>query len=433
MFEFIVVVVIGIVIGSVGGYFFHKQKFSAEHFVSNEVYTIEKKNSERLQQTIQEKEIAIGDLKTKVGQKEEAISNLENSLKEERDRIKEQYDQIKDQFEILANEILEKKSGKFLELNKSKLDQILDPLGEKIEKFEKSVQDKYEKEIKGRTSLEEQIKHLTDLNQQISRDALNLTKALKGDSKTSGDWGELQLEVLLENSGLEKDFNFQMRPTFKDEDGKKTQPDCIIILPEEKHFIIDSKVSLVAYEKYVNSEDNDEKEKYLKEHLDSVKRHIKDLSSKDYRSIYNINPPDYVFMFIPIEPALYSALKANRELHLLALEKNIILVSITTLITSMRTVSFIWQQENQKKNVLEIARQSGALYDKFCNFVDDLNGVGKSITQSKDKFDEALKKLSTGKDNLIRKTERIKDLGAKTTKALPDDLLEQSESNLLVV
>jgi DNA recombination protein RmuC len=327
--------------------------------------------------------------------------------------------------------ILEKKSEKFVELNKSKLDQILNPLGEKIEKFEKSVQDKYEKEIEGRASLEEQIKHLKDLNQQISEDAVNLTKALKGDSKTRGDWGELQLEVLLENSGLTKDVHFQMRSTFKDEDGKKTQPDCIIILPDGKNYVIDSKVSLVAYENYVSSEDDAEKEIFLKDHIESIKTHIKELSAKDYSSIHSINPPDYVFMFVPIEPAWFTALGANSDLYTIALEKNIVLVSVTTLLATMRTISFIWQQENQKKNVLEIARQSGALYDKFCNFVSDLEGVGKSMSQSKDKYDEAIKKLSTGKGNLISRSERIKELGAKTKKSLPKELLEKTEMGLL--
>jgi len=431
MVEFIIVVLIGIIIGSIGGYLFHKQKFGAENYVSNELYKSENKKTNDLHQTLQEKETTIGDLNTQIGQKEEAISNLEKTLEEERDRIKEQYDQLKEQFENLANDILEKKSEKFVELNKSKLDQILNPLGEKIEKFEKSVQDKYEKEIEGRASLEEQIKHLTDLNQQISEDAVNLTKALKGDSKTRGDWGELQLEVLLENSGLTKDVHFQMRSTFKDEDGKKTQPDCIIILPDGKNYVIDSKVSLVAYENYVSSEDDAEKEIFLKDHIESIKTHIKELSAKDYSSIHSINPPDYVFMFVPIEPAWFTALGANSDLYTIALEKNIVLVSVTTLLATMRTISFIWQQENQKKNVLEIARQSGALYDKFCNFVSDLEGVGKSMSQSKDKYDEAIKKLSTGKGNLISRSERIKELGAKTKKSLPKELLEKTEMGLL--
>ena len=218
-----------------------------------------------------------------------------------------------------------------------------------------------------------------------------------------------------------------MRPTFIDENGKKTQPDCIIILPDGKNYVIDSKVSLVAYDNYVGVEDIKEKEIYLKQHIDSVKQHIKELSEKDYSSIHDINPPDYVFMFVPIEPAWFSAIETtNGELYTLALEKNIVLVSMTTLIATLRTVSFIWQQENQRKNVIEIARQSGALYDKFCTFVDDLQGIGKSITQSKNKYDEALKKLSTGKDNLIRKTERIKELGAKTKKTLSKELIDNS-------
>ena len=229
--------------------------------------------------------------------------------------------------------------------------------------------------------MEEQIKHLADLNVKISQDAINLTKALKGDSKKRGEWGELQLEVLLENSGLRKDVNFEMRPSFKDEGGKTKFPDCIIYLPGNKNFVIDSKVSLVAYEKLVNVDNDDDQNKYLKEHIDSIKKHINDLSDKNYQSLHNINPPDYVFMFVPIEPALYIALQENMDLYNKALGKNIILVSVTTLITTMRTVSFMWKQENQKNNVLEIARQSGALYDKFVGFIGDLDNIGNSINK----------------------------------------------------
>ena len=235
------------------------------------------------------KEKSLGDLKAEISEKNEKISTLEESLDKEKKRINEQSEQNKIQFENLANEILEKKSEKFVELNKTNIDQILNPLGEKIAEFEKSVQEKYEKEIEGRTSLKEQIEQLTGLNQQISQDATNLTNALKGDSKTRGNWGELQLEVLLENSGLEKDVNFEMRPTFESENGKRTQPDCIVKIPDGKHYVIDSKVSLVAYENYVSSEDEKEKEKFLKEHIQSMKKHISDLSSKDYSSIHSIH------------------------------------------------------------------------------------------------------------------------------------------------
>ena len=331
----------------------------------------------------------------------------------------------------MANEILDKKSKKFIKLNQTNLDSIVKPLGKNIDQFKKSIQEKYEVELKERTSLEEQIKHLTDLNKQISQDALNLTNALKGESKTRGDWGELQLEVLLEDSGLQKDVNFEMRPSYKDENGKTQFPDCIIKLPDDKNFIIDSKVSLIAYDKFVNSENDDDRSRYLKEHVDSIKSHVDNLSSKNYHSLHDINPPDYVFMFVPMESAMYVALKENTDIYRKALEKNIILVSLTTLITTMRTVSFMWKQENQKNNVLEIARQSGALYDKFVGFIDDLEGIGSSIDKAHKSYADAKNKLHEGRGNIVKKITSIKELGAKAEKVLPQELIDKSENHLL--
>lgn len=420
MIEFVIIFIAGGLVGFFLTYLIKKNMYSADQYVSREIFLDEKKQVLGLQdEKIQ--------LSAELAKYKEIASNHQKNLKVEEKKLQDQYEQMKNEFENLSNKILDKTSEKFLRLNKAKLNEVLNPLGDKIKNFEKSVEEKYVHEIEGRTRLEEQIKHLTDLNKQISQDALNLTNALKGESKTRGDWGELQLQVLLENSGLKKDVNFQMRPTFTDEDGKKTQPDCIIILPDGKNYIIDSKVSLVAYDNYVGAQEDEEKDTYLHQHIESVKKHIKELSEKDYSSIYGINPPDYVFMFVPIEPAWFSAIGAtDGELYSFALEKNIVLVSVTTLIATLRTVSFIWQQENQRKNVIEIARQSGALYDKFCNFIDDLHGVGKSIAQSQGKYDEAIKKLSTGKDNLIRKTERIKELGAKTKKSLSKELVDSA-------
>ena len=273
---------------------------------------------------------------------------------------------------------------------------------------------------------------LQEANQKISQDAINLTKALKGDSKVQGDWGELQLEVLLEKSGLNKGVHFRTQNSMKDEEGNDKRPDCIIDLPDHKNLIIDSKVSLTAYEQFVNAEDELQKQVYLKQHLESLKKHIKDLASKDYPNLYSINAPDYVLMFIPIEPALTSALQEDTDIFNLALNKNIILVSTSTLMATMRTVSFIWQQENQKKNVLEIARQSGALYEKFCGFVTDLEGVGKAIDNAHKKYEAAQGKLHTGRGNLVTSVEKIKKLGAKTNKSISQDLLDKSETEFLL-
>ena len=402
-----------------------------ENFISKDLYEVEKSRLVSVENEIKEKENVIIDLKSEIAKKDENLSNLNERLDEEKNRLKEQHNQLKSEFENLANEILDKKSEKFVKQNKENLDKILDPLGEKIKSFEKSVQEKYENEIKGRSGLEEQIKNLTQLNQQLSSDAVNLTNALKGDSKRQGDWGEFRLEVLLEKSGLEKGIHFEMQVSLEDEEGNRKQPDCVVILPENRNLIIDSKVSLTAYEQYINTEDMEEKPFFLKNHSDSIKSHIKELTKKDYPKLYSINSPNYVLMFVPIEPAMTLAFQNDVDLYNFALSKNIILVSTTTLIATMSTVSYMWQQESQKKNVMEIARQSGALYDKFCNFVDDLKGIGKSIEQAGKKHDDAMNKLSSGKGNLVKRTETIKKLGAKTTKSLPQEFIDKSEIELL--
>ena len=331
----------------------------------------------------------------------------------------------------MANEILEKKSEKFAEQNQKNIDQILKPLGEKIKSFEQSVEDKYVKDQRNRAGLSEQIKLLQEANQRISQDANNLAKALKGDSKIQGDWGELQLEILLEKSGLNKGVHFRTQNSMKDEDGNDKRPDCIIDLPDDKNLIIDSKVSLTAYEQYVNAEDEALRLTFLKQHLESVKKHIKDLSGKDYPNLYSINTPDYVLMFIPIEPALTLALQEDSDIYNLALNKNIILVGASTLMATMRTVSFIWQQENQKKNVLEIARQSGALYEKFVGFTNDLEGMGKAIEGAQKKYEAAHNKLVSGRGSLVTSVQKIKKLGAKTNKSISQDLLDKSDLEYL--
>ena len=431
-------IVVGIIIGGIIAfiYFNNKKGVSTDldgykNYVSKDLYEVEKSRLESVEKEIKEKDNLIIDLNSEIAKKDENLSNLNVRLDEEKKRLKEQHEQLKIEFENLANEILEKKSEKFVKQNKENLDKILDPLGEKIKSLEKSVQEKYENELKGRTGLKEQINNLTELNQQLSADAVNLTNALKGDSKTQGDWGEFRLEVLLEKSGLEKGIHFEMQVSLEDEEGNRKQPDCVVILPENRNLIIDSKVSLTAYEQFVNAENEEEKPLFLKKHSDSIKSHIKELSSKDYPKLYSINSPNYVLMFVPIEPAMTLAFQNDVDLYNFALSKNIILVSTTTLIATMSTVSYMWQQESQKINVLEIARQSGALYDKFCNFVDDLKGIGKSIEQSSKKYDDAMNKLSSGKGNLIKRTETIKKLGAKTTKSLPQEFIDKSEIELL--
>ena len=434
----ILYLLIGLAAGISIGVLYSKNKAASNesnsdlnNYVSKELYTSEKERSEKIENENREKEELIGNLKADVSSKNTLIETLNSKLDEESKRLIEQQKQLQTQFENMANEIFEKKSEKFAEQNQKNIDLILKPLGEKIKSFEQSVEDKYVKDQKNKASLSEQIKLLHETNQRISQDANNLANALKGDSKVQGDWGELQLEVLLEKSGLNKGVHFRTQNSLKDEEGNDKRPDCIIDLPDNKNLIIDSKVSLSAYEQYVNSEDELKKQVLLKQHLESIKKHIKDLAAKDYPNLYSINTPDYVLMFVPIEPALTLALQEDGEIFNLALNKNIILISTSTLMATMRTVSFIWQQENQKKNVLEIARQSGALYEKFIGFTNDLEAVGKAIDNAHNKYEAAQNKLISGRGNLVNSVEKIKKLGAKTNKSISQDLIDKSDSEYL--
>jgi len=360
------------------------------------------------------------DLNREIAAKDQEIKNL-------REINEGQEEKLRTQFENLATKILDDTTKKFTDQNKVNLNNILDPLGVKIKEFEKKVNDTYVKGTKERSTLAEQIKNLSELNIRMSKDAINLTKALKGDSKTQGDWGEFKLEMILEKAGLMNGVHYSTQGSFQDEEGKHKRPDVIVNLPEGKCLVIDSKVSLTAYANYYQSEDDEEREGHLKDHVTSMKNHVQDLSSKNYQKLYQINAPDYVLMFVPIEPAFMLAIHADQDLMAWAVEKkNIVIVPTSTLLATISMVSSIWKQEDQKRNVLEIARQGGALYDKFVGFVDDLINVGKRLKSAKDSYDGAMNKLSTGKDNLVRKTENIKALGAKTSKSLPDSLIQRA-------
>jgi DNA recombination protein RmuC len=356
--------------------------------------------------------------------KEQYADNLMDKLRTQNVELSKIQEQFTLQFENIANRLLEEKSQKFTHQNQTQLTAILDPLKEKIKDFEQKVERNYMENSKERVSLKEEIKHLRDLNMQLSQDANQLVNALKGDNKMQGDWGEFQLEVLLEKSGLEKGVHFQTQLSFKDEAGFQKRPDFIINLPSNKHLIIDSKVSLKAYEAYFNTEDKAEKAVFMKAHLDSLRGHIRDLSSKNYTRLYQINSPDYLLMFVPIEPALLAALQEDNSIFLDALDRNIVLVTSSTLLATMRTVSYIWKQEKQKRSVLEIARQSGLLYDKFVGFVNDLKTIGKKLDEARGSYDGAMNKLQNSPkygDTLIGRAKRIKELGANASKELPEE------------
>ncbi|MBI4946176.1 MAG: DNA recombination protein RmuC [Bacteroidetes bacterium] len=354
---------------------------------------------------------------------------LEEKLKTQKEEVDTLQKTFTTEFENLANKILEDKSKKFTEQNKTNLENILNPLKENIAKFEKKVDNTYKAEASERNSLKGEIKALVTLNKQISEEANNLAKALKGDSKKQGNWGEIILEKVLERSGLQKGLEYEMQVSITTEDGKRVQPDAIINFPDKKHIIIDAKVSLVAYEAFVNASDEEDRETNLAAHVISVKNHIKGLSEKNYQGLGQLNTPDFVLLFIPIESSFSLAVQADNELFNYAWERKIVIVSPSTLLATLRTISSIWKQERQTRNALEIAKQSGDLYDKFVGFVEDLLSIGKKMNDAKSSYDDAMKKLSSGKGNLVRRAETIKELGAKTTKDISQSLLERAKEN----
>ncbi len=353
--------------------------------------------------------------------------NLQQKLDENKKEVEQLQEKFTKEFENLANKIFDEKTSKFSEQSKTNLQEILNPLKERISEFQNKVEESNKESIDRNAALRQQLSSLKEMNLQMSQDAQNLVKALKGDTKAQGDWGEIQLERILERSGLRKGEEYSIQESLTAEDGSRKRPDVIINLPEKKKIIIDSKVSLVDYERFVSAEEDDQKNIHLKAFINSVKRHIKDLSDKEYQNLFQEESLDFVLMFIPIEPAFSMAIQFGENLYVDAYDKNIIIVSPSTLLATLRTIANIWKQEYQNKNVLEIAKQSGALYDKFVGFVDDLVDVGNRMDQAKSSYEDAMKKLSDGTGNLVGRAEKIKELGAKTSKSLPQNIVERAK------
>ncbi|WP_237275641.1 DNA recombination protein RmuC [Tenacibaculum ovolyticum] len=384
-----------------------------------------KNQTKEIQEIRREKEFSSIEL----ARKNEEFKNLQLKLNDNKEEVEKLQDKFTKEFENLANKILDEKSSKFTLQNKENIQSILNPLQEKIKIFEDKVDKTHKESIDYHSALRQQILGLKEMNQQMSKETINLTKALKGDSKIQGNWGELVLERVLEKSGLEKDREYFVQQSFTNDEGKRVLPDVVIHLPDNKKMIVDSKVSLTAYEQFVNTDDDLDKERFLKEHLNSLKRHVVQLSEKKYEDIYKITSPDFVLLFVPIEPAFAVALNQDNSLYNKAFEKNIVIVTPTTLLATLRTIDTMWNNEKQQRNALEIARQAGALYDKFDGLLQDLIGIGKKIDASKADYNSAMNKLVDGRGNLITSVEKLKKMGAKAKKALPQKIIERAQDN----
>ncbi|MFH6944565.1 DNA recombination protein RmuC [Flavobacterium sp. FlaQc-50] len=368
-------------------------------------------------------------LAIQLSKKEVDFENLWERHKEQKNEITELQEKFTKEFENLANKILEEKSAKFTEQNSENMKNILLPLQDKIQVFEKKVEQTHKESIDYHAALRQQIVGLSELNAQMSKETLNLTKALKGDSKMQGNWGELVLERVLEKSGLEKGREYEVQQSFTTAEGARVYPDVVINLPDGKKMIVDSKVSLVAYERWINEESEILKIEFLKEHINSIRRHVDQLGGKNYHELYQIESPDFVLLFIPIEPAFAIALNEDPTLYNKAFDRNIVIVTPSTLLATLRTIDSMWTNQKQQENAFEIARQAGALYDKFEGFVSDLVRIGNKIKDTKTEYDSAMNKLVDGKGNLITSVEKLKKMGAKAKKALPENIIARASNS----
>ncbi len=389
----------------------------------------------QLQQLQEKNEHQIADLQSELkqehGQVKDLKARLEAANRETEEKVKllqEAKEQMRLEFQNIAQKLFEDKSQKFTTQNKTNIGEILNPLKEQLSEFKKKVEDVYDKESRDRVSLLQEIVSLKELNTKMSTDALNLTRALKGDNKAQGNWGEMVLEKVLEASGLQKGREYETQGSFANDEGKRLRPDVVVHLPDNKQVVIDSKVSLVAWERFCS--DTDEmQEANLKQHIESLKQHIKELSAKDYANLYGINTPDYVLMFIPIEPAFLKALEVDSSLFGNAFDKNIMLVCPSTLLVTLKTIHNIWRYEHQNRNAMEIAKQAGSLHDQFVLFLDSIDDIGDKLGKAQEAYDTARKRLKTGRGNLVRRVEQLEVLGAKAKKALPESWVEEAEEN----
>lgn len=380
----------------------------------------------KLENELELERAKVGVLTDQLGRKETELKGMLERLQEQKAELEKLQERFTKEFENLANKIFEEKSQKFTEQNRNQLDVLLKPLGEKIKDFEKKVDEVYKDETKERATLKGEIMKLHELNQQMAKEASNLTRALKGESKTQGSWGEFILESVLEKSGLRKGQEYRTQQSMNSESGARLQPDVIVDLPDGKHMVIDSKVSLVAYERFIAAESEEEKSAAIKEHTLSVRRHVKELSEKKYQDLYGLNSLDFVLLFMPVEPAFALSVQADPELFNDAFAKNIVIVSPSTLLATLRTVANIWRQEQQNRNVLKIAEEAASMYDKFVGFTEAMLELGRNMDQSKKHYETAMNRLSTGPGNVIKRMDNLKKLGLKVSKEFNPKLIERS-------
>lgn len=434
-----IILIIAIIIFALTGFFlgtyFSKLKSKSERSTLEERQnqmglTIEelKQNLNKIESEREEIRREKDFLNSELARKNAEYENLQQLNLKRDAELEIRQEQLRKDFELLATKILDEKSEKFTLQNKENIKNILNPLQEKIKIFEEKVDLTQKESISMHSALKEQLLGLKDLNQQMTKEATNLTRALKGDSKMQGNWGELVLERVLEKSGLEKDREYFVQQSFTLENGSRVLPDVVLHLPDGKKMIIDSKVSLTDYERLVNAEDDD-KPQFLKAHVNSIRKHVDQLSEKNYQDLYDIESPDFVLMFIPIEPAFAIVVNEDNSIYNKAFEKNIVIVTPSTLLATLRTIDSMWNNEKQQQNAIEIARQAGALYDKFEGLVQDLTGVGKKIDAAKSDYSAAMNKLVEGKGNLITSVEKLKKMGAKAKKSLPEAIIKRANED----
>lgn len=392
--------------------------------VEREKASISSRDLDTARSALEEERVRNVELGKQIAVSEEREKMLQEKYVEHKKEFEGLQEKFKLEFENVASKILKQNTLDFSLNNQKSINEILSPFRQKIEDFEKTVQNTYQKGVKEQVDLQAEIKKLYDLNIRLSEDANNLTRALKSDSKKQGNWGEMVLERLLERSGLTKGEEYLVQETYRNDKGEMIRPDVIIRLPENKHIIIDSKVSLTAYEAFVNADDDESKARYLKAHVDSVKEHVKGLAEKSYQLTEKLDTPDFVLLFMPLESAFSLAVQQQSDLFSFAWERKIVIVSPTTLLATLMTVGSIWKHEKQTKNALEIAIQGGRLHDKFVSFLADLESLGKQIDRVQATYEEAHKKLRSGKGDLIGRVEKLRELGAKTSKDIPSDLLD---------